>query len=56
MNDCFIKYSFIKYNNKLFFTGKYLFENKLSFPAFSICSQSLEYELITGDHRTNQTA
>ena len=28
----------------------------LSFPAFSIYGQSLEYELITGDHRTNQIA
>ena len=32
------------------------FPQNLSFPAFSIYSQSLEYELITGDHRTNQIA
>ena len=33
-----------------------LFPQDLSFPAFSIYGQSLEYELITGDHRTNQIA
>ena len=32
------------------------FPQNLSFPAFSIYSQSIEYELITGDHRTNQIA
>ena len=32
------------------------FRQNLSFPAFSIYSQSLEYELITSDHRSNQIA
>ena len=32
------------------------FPQNLSFPAFSIYSQSLEYELITGDNQTNQIA
>ena len=32
------------------------FPRDLSFPAFFIYSQSIEYELITGDHRTNQIA
>ena len=34
----------------------YLKINQLSFAAFSIYSQSLEYELITRDHRINQLA
>ena len=40
----------------MIFHRQIFIENKLSFPSFSIYSQSLEYELITGDHRTNQIA
>ena len=56
---CFVFALFIYFHDRSesrVFTFSHFFPQNLSFPAFSIYSQSLEYELITGDHWTNQIA